>query len=89
MATKTQRIEMRTDPNSEALIAEAAQVTHQSVSAFVLQAATSEADRVLARAHHVIMPEDQFDQLVASLDSPDAAPRLESVAARKRRFVRR
>lgn len=88
MAAKTQRIEMRTDPASEALIAQAARLTHQSVSAFVLSAATAEAERVLARVDHVVMPADQFDALISSLDTPGDAPGLARVARRNRRFTR-
>lgn len=80
---------MRTDPDSEARITQAAEAVHQSVSAFVLGAAMSEADRVLARTRHVVMPEDQFDELMASLDRPSAAPNLERAASHPRRFSRR
>lgn len=89
MAAKTQRIEMRTDAESEALIAHAARLTHQSVSAFVLGAATAEARRVLARMDHVVMPADQFDVLISSLDSPAEAPSLMRAAREPRRFTRR
>jgi uncharacterized protein (DUF1778 family) len=89
MAAKTERIEMRTDPDSGARIAQAAAAVKQTISAFVLAAATREADRVLARAHHTVMAEDQFDRLVATLDTPDLAPNLERAAARERRFTRR
>jgi uncharacterized protein (DUF1778 family) len=89
VASKTQRIEMRTDPDSQARIAEAAHVSQRTVSAFVLEAATSAADRVLARADQVLMPGDQFDDLIASLDEPDAAPNLVRAARRERRFSRR
>jgi uncharacterized protein (DUF1778 family) len=88
MATKTQRIEMRTDPDSEARIVQAAAVTHESVSSFVLRAATSEADRVLARTNVTLMSAEQFDALIDSLDVPDSAPVLSRLAATRRRFTR-
>jgi uncharacterized protein (DUF1778 family) len=88
MAAKTQRIEMRADPDSAARIAQAAQLLQESVSSFVLRAATAEADRVLARANATLMPADQFDDLIASLDEPDAAPALSQLAAKRRRFTR-
>ena len=88
MGAKTQRIEMRTDPDSEALIVQAARLTHQSVSAFVLDAATAEARRVLARVDHVVMPADQFDALISSLDTSADAPALTRAARRERRFTR-
>jgi uncharacterized protein (DUF1778 family) len=88
MATKTQRIEMRTDPNSEAKIAEAARLSHQSVSSFVLNAATTAAERIIARVDRVVMPADQFDALINSLDAADEAPTLTRAAKQKRRFTR-
>jgi uncharacterized protein (DUF1778 family) len=88
MATKTERIEMRTDHDSGAKIAQAAEIERKSVSSFVLDAATSAADRVLARTDHVTMPAEQFDSLLQSLDEPDEAPALSGVARRERRFKR-
>jgi uncharacterized protein (DUF1778 family) len=46
MATKTKRIEIRTDPGSAARIAQAAQARRTTVSAFVLDAAATAADMV-------------------------------------------
>lgn len=88
MATRTKRIEMRADPESVALITAAAAACRVSVSAFVLDAATDEAGRVLGRADVTLMPADQFDVLVASLDEPDEAPRLARAAGSARRYTR-
>ncbi|MGL5824702.1 MAG: DUF1778 domain-containing protein [Nocardioides sp.] len=88
MATKTRRIEMRADQDSEERIAQAASVLGQSMSAFVLGAARREADAVLARADATLMTSEQFDQLVKSLDTADEAPNLEAAARGSRRFAR-
>lgn len=88
MATRTRRIEMRADPASEERISRAARARDLSVSAFVLAAATREADRVLGRADQTLIPAGQFDELVAALDRGDSAPRLEH-AARSPRVYRR
>jgi uncharacterized protein (DUF1778 family) len=88
MATRTKRIEMRADADSEALIAAAAAARRVSVSAFVLEAATKEASRVLGRADLTLMPTDQFDALVAALDEPDDASRLAEAARSPRRYAR-
>jgi uncharacterized protein (DUF1778 family) len=82
---KTERIELRSDPDNAHRIALAAQMQHLSISAFVLQAAAAEADRVLARTEHTLMPAQQFDELIASLDTADEAPNLTRAAARRRR----
>ena len=73
---------MRADEEQERLITEAAQAARMSVSAFVLRAASEEAGRLLARTDTTVMPAAQFDALIASLDTPDPAPRLRAAAAR-------
>lgn len=88
MATRTRRIEMRADPASEERIARAAQARDLSVSAFVLAAATREADRVLGRADQTMMPAAQFDALIRALEDGDAAPRLDRAARGSRAFRR-
>jgi uncharacterized protein (DUF1778 family) len=79
---------MRADPASEERISCAAQARDLSVSAFVLGAATREADRVLGRTDQTLIPASQFDALVASLDQDDPAPRLEQAARGPRRYRR-
>jgi uncharacterized protein (DUF1778 family) len=88
MATRNKRIEMRADPESEALITAAAAACHVSVSAFVLEAATEEAGRVLGRADLTLMPAEQFDAFIVALDEPDEAPRLAQAARSPRRYTR-
>lgn len=88
MATRTKRIEMRADPESEALISRAAAAQDLSVSAFVLGAAAREADRVLGRVDQTLMPSQQFDVLIGSLDRADPAPGLTAAASRARRYSR-
>ncbi|MFV2017812.1 DUF1778 domain-containing protein [Micromonospora sp. LOL_023] len=89
MASKTERIEMRTDPDTSALITEAAKSRHVSVTSFVLEAARHEANRVLARSDSTMMPAEQFDEMMAALDKPDAPTRLAELAKRPRRFTQR
>ncbi len=89
MATRTKRIEMRADADSEAKIAQAAALRRVSISAFVLDAAGREADRVLGQADQTVMPAAEFDDLVASLDTADSAPRLREAAQRVRVYERR
>lgn len=86
MATKSKRIEVRTEPEREAWIARAAAAEELSVSAFVIGAATREADRVLARRDATVMPAEQFDRLIDALDEPDPAERLRTAARQPRRF---
>jgi len=74
-------------PESAAKIAEAARLSQQSVSSFILNAATTAAEQVIAHVDHVLMPADQFDALLSSLDVPDDAPTLARAASRMRRFI--
>lgn len=86
---RSKRIEMRADPDSEALIAQAAAALRVSVSAFVLDAAAREASRVLGRADLTLMPAEQFDAFIDALDHHEAAPRLAAAAAAVRSYRRR
>ncbi len=88
MATRTKRIEMRADAISEERISRAARAQDLSVSAFVLGAAMREAEHVLGRADHTLMPADQFDALIGSLDHDDGAPHLQQAAEAERRYRR-
>lgn len=88
MATKTERIEVRTDPDSAARIAAAASAQRTTVSAFVIEAAVAAADALLARTDVTLMPAAQFDELMASLDEPDEVPALARLARQPRRFTR-
>lgn len=79
---------MRADATSEERIARAARAQDLSVSAFVLGAATREAERVLGRADYTLMPAEQFDALITSLDHSDNAARLQRAARGQRRYRR-
>jgi len=79
---------MRADPASEERILRAARARDLSVSAFVLAAASREADRVLGRADQTLIPAAQFDALVAGLDQADPAPHLERAAHNSRAYRR-
>jgi uncharacterized protein (DUF1778 family) len=83
---KSHRLDARIDAETDAKINQAAGLLHESVSSFVTRVVRVEADRVLGRADVTLMPADQFDVLVESLDTPDAAPGLSRAAARRRRF---
>lgn len=49
-----------------------------------MEAAVERADLVLAEPTVTIVPAEYFDRLVAALDEPDRASRLERAAARAR-----
>lgn len=81
-------MEQRIDEETEALLAAAASLTHESVSAFVVRSARDEAARLLARSDLTMMPAGQFDEMIAALDSPPRRiPALADAASRRRRLA--
>jgi len=70
VATRTSRLEIRADPERERRIRFAAELSHQSVSTFVLDAAGEKAERVIAASTATSVPSEFFDQLWEALDAP-------------------
>lgn len=90
MATRTSRIELRADPEREQRIRYAAELEHQSVSAFVLAAAAERAEQVIASATATMVPSEFFDQLWEALDTPGKpSPAFERRAQSERRVEQR
>ena len=85
---RTARIELRAEPEREERIREAARLSNQSVSSFVLDAASERAEEVLRATTTTTVPPDYFDQLHRALDEPPAPnPALERAAQAARRVV--
>lgn len=89
MTIKEARLDFRLDPDVKARIERAAKLARESISAFVVRAASAAADRVLARAEITVMSADQFDEMLSSLDTADAAPNLAQLAQSERRYRRK
>jgi len=70
---KTARIEVRTDPEREALLKRAASLTNQTLTSFVLDAAEQRANEVVAQASTTVVPSTFFDELLLALDEPPKA----------------
>ncbi|MEX1126279.1 MAG: DUF1778 domain-containing protein [Acidimicrobiia bacterium] len=89
-ATRTTRIELRADPDREQRIRYAAELEHQSVSSFVLEAAADRAEQVIASAAATIAPSDFFDDLWKALDAtPQPNPSLAGRSSSDRRIDQR
>jgi uncharacterized protein (DUF1778 family) len=72
-ARKSYDIRCRLSPDDKALITEAAAIQGVSISSFVRDPAVDRAKQVLAEAslrHVTVLPADEFDALMASLDIP-------------------
>ncbi len=89
MPVKTRRLEARLDPDTDELIIRAAALTHESLSAFVVRSARTEAERVLARADLTFMAPGQFEVLIDSLDHADPTPALDRLAVEPRVYTHR
>jgi len=76
MAAKAERLEARLTSTQRRQIEHAAKLAGESVSSFVVLAALDRADIVVRDMTSTVVPAAYFDQLLASLDEPDEAPRL-------------
>lgn len=85
-ATRTSRIELRADPDSEQRIRYAAELERQSVSAFVLGAAADRADEIIAASTATVVPSGFLDELWEALDEPPRpnAPLADRASADRR-----
>jgi uncharacterized protein (DUF1778 family) len=81
---------LRADPAREQRIRYAAELEHQSVSAFVLDAASERAEQVIASASATVVPSDFFDQLWEALEAPPVpSPALQRRSRATRRVEQR
>lgn len=87
---RTARIELRAEPHRAARLRRAAEMSHQSVTDFVLDAAEQRAEEILISAAVTVVPAEFFDQLYAALDAPaEDNPSLAALAGRPRSFEQR
>lgn len=73
VATKTERLEARVDPDQRAMLEQAAALRGQSLSAFVIGAAMSEAGEILHEAQVTMLPASFTDAFMLLLDAPAGA----------------
>lgn len=86
--TKEDRLQIRVSPKAKRLLEEAAQASHLTVSAFVLQAADMRADQVLGDQGTVRLSPRAAAVFSASLAEPAAVNRrLVDALGRPRGFV--
>jgi uncharacterized protein (DUF1778 family) len=80
------RINMRVSGRQEQLLRSAAELTGETLTGFVLSAATERAETVLERAQRIELSAEAFDRFVAALDAPaEDMPTLRRHASRQRR----
>lgn len=71
--TKTDRLEARLDPQQRAVLEQAAALRGQSLSAFLLGAALTEARAVIQAASVTTIPADFAERFAKVLDAPPGA----------------
>jgi uncharacterized protein (DUF1778 family) len=80
---KVARIELRADAEREALLKRAATLTHKTLTAFILEAASQRAEEVLAQTSATVVPADFFERLMRAFDeAPLANSPLRRAASR-------
>jgi uncharacterized protein (DUF1778 family) len=88
MATvKGDRLQIRVGPNDKALLEQAAAAAHLSVSAFVLAAAASRAEEVLAERQSIRLSPQAASAFSEALERPgEVNERLAQALRRRRKF---
>lgn len=80
---RVERLELRASPSQTSAIRQAAAATAKTVTAFVLDAATIEAQRALADRRLFRLDPDRWERFVHALDRPvKAKPRLRKLMRR-------
>lgn len=67
---KTAPINMRVEPEQQALLNRAAALTHKDRTAFIMEAACQKAEEVLLDERLFQLDEEQFLAFIAALDAP-------------------
>jgi uncharacterized protein (DUF1778 family) len=84
---KDDRLQIRVDPADKALLERAAAATHLNVSAFVVQAAASRAEEILAERSSIRLSPDAAIAFSEALERPgEINERLAQALGRKRKF---
>lgn len=84
---KEGRLQIRVDPADKVLLERAAAATHLNVSAFVVQAAASRAEEVLAERSSIRLSPQAAEAFSRALEQPaEVNDRLVQALRRERRF---
>jgi uncharacterized protein (DUF1778 family) len=86
-AIKEDRLQIRVGPADKALLERAAAASHLNVSAFVVQAAASKAEEILAERSSISLSRDAALAFTEALERPaEVNERLERSLGSKRKF---
>ena len=85
---KDERLQIRVDPAEKALLERAAAATHLNVSAFVVQAAASRAEEILAERSSIRLSPQAAEAFTQAMERPgEVNDRLARALGRKRSFT--
>ena len=88
MTTTASRLNFRIPSNTEKRLRAAAEASHETLTNFVLSAASLRADEVLAT--RTLVASEYFDRLMDALEEPPVAmSELAKVAKREMRYTQR
>ena len=69
-ALKKQRIDLRLSDDDKSMIEEAAAITNQSVTQFMLNSASERAAAVIEEHRRIVLNEDSWKSVMDALDTP-------------------
>lgn len=69
--SKRHRLEMRVTPEQDALIRRAAELEGTTVTTFVLDTVTAQANSVIEAHRDLVLSNEAFDRFIAELDKPE------------------
>jgi uncharacterized protein (DUF1778 family) len=83
---RTERIDLRVTATEAAFIRQAAASQRQTVTEFLVEAATSRAEQTQQEQQRIVLMNEVFDRLVQELDQPEQTiPQLAALIRRPRR----
>jgi uncharacterized protein (DUF1778 family) len=88
VSSASETINMRTDADRKRRLQLAADLSHESLTSFVLSAADEKAERIITDSRSTALPAAFFDSFFDSL-APEPTPALVAAAARHQSTVRR
>jgi len=69
-ARRSERINLRVEPEADELLRAAARAQHKSLSAFMVESALERAQQVMDAERRIVLQADEFDRIVEELERP-------------------
>src|SRR6478672_3415206 len=69
-ARRSERINLRVEPEADELLRAAARAQHKSLSAFMVESALERAQQVMDAERRIVLQAQEFDRIVDELERP-------------------